>query len=142
MCFEKGTMRKILFFVLVGMLLISACGGSSSSSTSDGSSATVPASYAGKTNPFGPEAATAGADVFKANCEMCHGPQGHGDGVAGQSLEPKPKNLAVLQASASDDYLFWRISEGKPGTAMVAWKSVLTEEQIWQSVSFIRSLPE
>jgi mono/diheme cytochrome c family protein len=73
---------------------------------------------------------------------MCHGPQGHGDGPAGQSLDPKPKNLAVLRKSVGDDYLFWRINEGKSGTSMVAWKGILTEEQIWQVISFIRVLKE
>ena len=75
-------------------------------------------------------------------CEVCHGPQGHGDGPAGQALEPRPGNLAELQTQAGDDFLFWRIREGKPGTSMVAWKGILTKEQIWQTVSFIRSLKE
>lgn len=138
-------MKKILFLVLAGSLLLSACGNSSESNDSPGSTeplATVPAEYAGKSNPFGGEAATDGAKVFQTNCETCHGPQGHGDGIASQSLEPKPRNLAVLQESVGDDYLFWRISEGKPGTSMIAWKSILTEEQIWQAVSFIRTLEE
>jgi mono/diheme cytochrome c family protein len=134
-------MNKILLFMLVGILLLAACEGTSSdSSSSNEPLATVPAEYAGKTNPYGAEAAAEGAKVFQSNCEMCHGPQGHGDGPASASLEPKPKNLAVLQESVGDDYLYWRISEGKPGTSMVAWKNVLTEEQIWQAVSFIRSL--
>lgn len=133
-------MKKILFFVLAGVLLLTACGTSSESSTSSEPLATVPAEFAGKTNPFGAEAATEGAKVFQSNCEMCHGPQGHGDGPASGSLEPKPKNLAELQENVGDDYLFWRISDGKPGTSMVAWKNILTEEQIWHAVSFIRSL--
>jgi mono/diheme cytochrome c family protein len=136
-------MKKILFLVLVGSFLLTACGSSSDTSEPSGSNeplAIVPADYAGKTNPFGAEAAAEGAQVFQANCEACHGPQGHGDGIASQSLEPKPKNLAVLQESVGDDYLFWRISDGKPGTSMVAWKAILTEEQIWQAVSFIRTL--
>ena len=81
-----------------------------------------------------------GAKVFKNNCEVCHGAEGHGDGPAGQALDPQPKNLAELQAVAGDDYLFWRVSEGKPGTSMVAWKGILNEEQIWQVVSFMRTL--
>jgi mono/diheme cytochrome c family protein len=138
-------MRKFLFFVLTGSLLLSACGTSSDTSGTPASSeplATVPAEYAGKTNPFGAEAALEGAKVFQTNCETCHGSQGHGDGIASQSLEPKPKDLAVFEESVGDDYLFWRISEGKPGTSMVAWKSILTEEQIWQAVSFIRTLDQ
>ncbi|MEO8354345.1 MAG: cytochrome c [Chloroflexota bacterium] len=135
-------MKRIAFLVLLSLIFLAACGASSGSSD-DGSTAplaTVPAEFAGKTNPFGAESATDGADVFQTNCAMCHGPQGHGDGPAGQSLDPKPKNLGALQKTVGDDYLFWRIHAGKPGTSMVAWKGILTDEQIWQAVSFIRTL--
>lgn len=136
-------MRKILLMSLAGVLFLTACGGNETSSSSANENATlasVPAEYAGLTNPLGAEAADAGAEVFRTNCEMCHGPQGHGDGPAGQSLEPKPRNLANIQAAAGDDFLFWRIRDGKPGTSMVAWKGILADEQIWQVVSFIRTL--
>lgn len=137
-------MGKLLLVVVLGLLVISACGAGASSSDQNevGTLEPVPAGYAEKSNPFGPEASTDGAQIFKTNCGTCHGPQGHGDGPASGSLNPKPKNLAILQESVGDDYLFWRISEGKPGTAMLAWKGILTEEQIWQVVSFIRSLEE
>ena len=130
---------------LMGALLLTACGGNGGSTSPENENATlapVPAEYAGLTNPLGPDAAAAGAEVFHTNCETCHGPEGHGDGPAGQSLEPEPKNLAKIQAAAGDDFLFWRIREGKPGTSMVAWKGILTDEQIWQTVSFIRALNE
>lgn len=141
---DRMEMRKIKLLILLSLFFLSACGsgGGTSDQNEIGTLAPVPAEYAGMTNPFGEEAAGEGAQVFKSNCEMCHGPEGHGDGPAGGSLDPKPKNLAILQESAGDDYLYWRISEGKPGTSMVAWKSILTEEQIWQAVSFIRSLEE
>jgi mono/diheme cytochrome c family protein len=136
-------MRRIKLLVVLSIFVLAACGGAGTS-TSDqdegGTLQSVPAEYAGKTNPFGTDAAGEGEKVFQSNCQMCHGPQGHGDGPASGSLDPKPKNLAVLQETAADDYLFWRISEGKPGTSMVAWKGILSEEQIWQAVSFIRSL--
>jgi mono/diheme cytochrome c family protein len=137
-------MKQIVFLILVGLIFLTACSsGSNSSESNDFSTlATVPAEYEGKTNPFGEEMAAEGAKIFQANCEMCHGPQGHGDGPAGQSLEPHPKNLATLQKRVGDDYLFWRVSEGKPGTSMVAWKGILEEEQIWQVVSFMRTLNE
>jgi mono/diheme cytochrome c family protein len=130
-------MEKRQLFI-IGMFVLVACGISQTQDIS--TPAPVPTEFAGKTNPLGPEAAAAGADVFRANCESCHGPQGHGDGVAGQSLDPRPKNLADLQAIVGDDYLFWRIYEGKPGTAMIGWNGILTDEQIWQAVSFIRMM--
>jgi mono/diheme cytochrome c family protein len=134
--------RKILFLILANILILSACGSSKSPSglNENATLSPVPTEYAGLTNPLGAEAASQGAQVFKTNCEMCHGPQGHGDGPAGQALDPRPRNLAELQTKASDDFLFWRIREGKPGTSMVAWKGILTDEQIWQVISFIHTL--
>lgn len=135
-------MKSGTFIVLLAATLILVACGSSGSSESNvpATLAPVPPEYSGKTNPLGLDAATAGAEVFKMNCETCHGPQGHGDGPAGQVLDPKPKNLVDLQKVATDDYLFWRISTGKPGTPMVAWNGILTDEQIWETVAFIHTL--
>ena len=135
-------MKKLFFLLVISSLVLGACGSSQSASGSeaDATLAPVPAEYAGKTNPLGDDAATEGAKVFHSNCEACHGPHGHGDGPAGQSLDPRPKNLAELQEVAGDDYLFWRISTGRPGTSMVGWDGILTEQQIWQTIAFIRTL--
>lgn len=135
-------MQKFLLVMLVSLFTIVACDGGKTSSSVDENAtlASVPTEYAGLTNPLGPEAANEGAAVFKTNCQTCHGPQGHGDGPAGQALDPRPRNLAALQAAAGDGFLFWRIREGKPGTSMVGWKTILADEQIWQTVSFIRTL--
>ena len=132
-------MKKVLFAVLVfAALALAACGGGGADAVA--TLAPVPSEFAGQTNPFDADAAIEGANVFKTNCEACHGPQGHGDGPAGVALDPAPKDLAVLQATAGDDYLYWRINTGKEGTSMVAWKGVLTDEQIWQAVAFINTL--
>jgi len=134
-------MKKVIYLVLVTILL-AACGEANSSPVSDEAIvlATVPAEYAGMTNPLGSEAAGDGAAIYKNYCASCHGETGKGDGIAGQSLEPKPKDLSELSAIAGDDYLFWRISKGKEGTAMIGWAGVLDDDQIWRVVSFIRSL--
>lgn len=132
-------MKKVLFVVLMlAALVLAACGGGGVETVVALDS--VPADFAGKTNPLGADAATAGAEVFKTNCAACHGDTGLGDGPAGAALDPAPKNLAELQAQAGDDYLFWRITTGKEGTSMVPWKGILTEEQIWQVVAFLRTL--
>jgi len=129
---------KLILLILITLTLVACSSSGETESTS--ALAPVPADYAGMTNSLGTDAATAGADVFKNNCTACHGSQGHGDGPASTALDPAPKNLPELSTIAADDYLFWRISTGKEGTAMVAWKGVLTNEQIWQVVSFIRTL--
>jgi len=134
--------RKILFLILANALILAACsnGESPSGGNENTTLAPVPTEYAGLTNPLGAEAASQGAQIFKTNCEMCHGPQGHGDGPAGQALNPRPRNLAELQINAGDDFLFWRIREGKSGTSMVAWKGILTDKQIWEVIAFIHTL--
>ena len=133
-------MNKFSFGVLVfTALVVAACGGGGGADAV-ATLAPVPSEFSGQANPLGADAAAAGALVFKTNCEACHGPQGHGDGPAGAALDPAPKNLGELQTKAGDDYLFWRIYTGKEGTSMVAWKGVLTDEQIWQVVAFIRTL--
>ena len=134
-------MKMLLIVLGLALLLLVACNNDSSEVGVDNSTpAPVPAEFAGKINLLGADAVTAGAEVFKNNCEACHGPQGHGDGPAGAALDPRPKNLAVFAPAVGDDYLYWRINTGKEGTSMVAWKGVLTEEQIWQVISFIRTL--
>jgi mono/diheme cytochrome c family protein len=133
--------KHLLGWLLLGALFLSACGGGANDSPREiGTLETVPADYAGKANPLSADASTEGTQVFKTNCETCHGPLGHGDGPIGQSLDPKPQNLAELQAVAADDYLFWRIAEGRPGTSMPPWKNILDEEQIWQVIAFVRTL--
>jgi mono/diheme cytochrome c family protein len=135
-------MKKAFFVALCTQVLwLAACGENVSSGVDLASTLVpVPVEYAGKANPLGPDAAADGAIIFKTNCETCHGPQGQGDGPAGEALHPRPKNLAALQAQAADDYLYWRINTGKEGTSMAPWKGVLTDDQIWQVVAFINSL--
>lgn len=85
-----------------------------------------------------------GEKLFQANCSSCHGPTGQGDGPAARGLEPKPRNLALEQSHLDDAYLFWRISEGglmEPfNSVMPAWRGLLNEEQIWQIISYLRTL--
>jgi mono/diheme cytochrome c family protein len=122
---------------LLCMLVVAACGTPAAPSTVI---PPVPAEYAGKTSPLGADAAERGLLDYVSYCEACHGAGGHGDGPASAALNPPPASLPKLAAQVGDDYLFWRISEGKPGTAMVGWGNVLNEEQIWQVVAYIRTL--
>jgi mono/diheme cytochrome c family protein len=135
-------MKKLLCAGLLLLpVLLATCRGTSAGGIDPAEPlGTVPAEYTGRSNPLGEGASAAGAIVFRSNCVPCHGESGHGDGPAAQALVPQPANLAELQTRIGDDYLFWRIRTGKEGTAMVAWKDVLTVDQIWQLVSFIRTL--
>jgi mono/diheme cytochrome c family protein len=153
------TLRYLmLIMALLGSLVLSACGGSGAARTDSTASTdtqatagivqgvTVPSEYAGLTNPdAGNEtAAQAGKAIFDANCAACHGVDAKGDGPAAASLDPKPKDLVAVESQLSDGFLFWRISEGgamKPfNSAMPAWKNALSKDQIWEVITYIRTL--
>lgn len=100
---------------------------------------TAPAAERQKKNPI-PRAAglQEGKKVFEANCSMCHGPTGKGDGPVGAALNPKPDNLTSKKVQAqTDGALFWKISTGRG--AMPSWQT-LPEKDRWSVVDFIRSL--
>ena len=58
-------------------------------------------------------------------------------------MSPASPEAAYLLNSTpiSDEYLLWAISDGgKPfGTKMPAFKDALTEQQIWQIITYMRA---
>jgi len=103
----------------------------------------VPGEFAGKRNPLGGAVAVAaGARIFHESCASCHGDEADGRGPAAGGLVPPPANFASgpILGRHSDAYLYWRISAGKPGTAMPSFHGVLGETERWQVVGYLRSL--
>jgi mono/diheme cytochrome c family protein len=147
----KNAMKKTWFFVFIVLLLsalaLSACGGGAATATQPQGTPvpTPPAQYANKTNPMAGDqsAADAGKQIFDTNCTPCHGADAKGDGPAAASLNPKPADLADLESKFSDAYMFWRISEGGAmppfNSQMPTWKSSLSEDQIWQVITYLRT---
>ena len=105
--------------------------------------AKVPEEYSGMTAPEATDESIArGADFYKINCISCHGETGAGDGAAGAVLNPLPAPISHTAQMLADDLVFYRISEGGVPfqTAMPAWKDVMTEEQIWDVIAYVRAL--
>jgi copper transport protein len=96
-------------------------------------------------NPIPPttESVLMGRAIFERNCVACHGATGAGDGPAVDTLEYAPPPLGQHVPYHSDGTLFLWISEGIPVDEeqkfMPAWKALLTEEERWHVVNFLRS---
>ena len=83
--------------------------------------------------------AAEGKELYFANCAICHGDTGHGDGPAAKSLNPQPVDLTVHVGLHADGVLWGWITYGIPRTAMPAWQSKLTDTQRWDLVNFLRT---
>ena len=73
-----------------------------------------------------------GAALFAAQCALCHGAAGHGDGPAAKSLDPRPSDFhdAERMAQRSLYSLYSSITLGVNGTAMVGFRA-LSEDERW-----------
>lgn len=83
-----------------------------------------------------------GAKLFQNNCTSCHGEKGHGDGIAGANLDPKPANFhdPDLVWGSSPFKFYNTIRLGVPGTGMAAF-SHLTDEEVWSLAFYLKTFP-
>jgi len=98
------------------------------------------ARFAQNPTPDDPATIAAGRALYLANCAICHGPQGLGDGPAAFTLNPRPFNLQVHVPQHAPGEIFYWISEGVASTAMPGWKDKLNEKERWEIVRYLQAL--
>lgn len=101
----------------------------------------VPAGYADKHIPEGwwtdEKVVSAGKELYEGkqnidvNCAACHGMNGMPVLTGTRDLRD-----ATRVNKLSDSYMFWRVAEGVPDTAMTPWKEKLSEEEMWQVIAY------
>lgn len=80
-----------------------------------------------------------GKKIYTQLCVICHGAKGKGNGMAAMALNPKPASFNTKAFSnQTDGAIFWKISEGK--APMAAYKDLISEEERWQLINYIRTL--
>ena len=81
-----------------------------------------------------------GKRVYSDRCNVCHGEDGDGKSFASGVLNPPPKNFTSARSKQelTEEKMIQSARNGRPGTAMMAWKDILTEEEIRAVVHFIR----
>jgi thiosulfate dehydrogenase len=90
--------------------------------------------------PIEPNAANLGAGtlIYKRDCAICHGVEGHPSQIAEHMYPPAPqlwgrhRNGAVGVSMDPPGETYWKITNGIRLTGMPAFGKLLTNTQIWQ----------
>ena len=83
--------------------------------------------------------------LYKRKCTKCHGADGDGKGSAAGEIVIKPTafNAPGYMEERKDGQLFWIMLYGSEGTEMKDFgpdsDAGLSEEKLWELVSFLRS---
>jgi cbb3-type cytochrome c oxidase subunit III len=79
--------------------------------------------------------------IYRNYCSVCHGDRGDGRSRARNSLNPPPADFTSAQARASfsRERMILALNHGRPGTAMTAWTTQLSQKEIEAVVDYIRA---
>ena len=103
-----------------------------------------PTSFYRSPTQFAATSIVQGAALYSANCAMCHGADGHGDGPAANgSLVPSADLTTAHLWMHSDGELFWWLAHGieapEGGLAMPAFGGILSDDDRWHLIDYIRA---
>jgi putative copper export protein/mono/diheme cytochrome c family protein len=100
-----------------------------------------PTTFRRSSVPYHVVSVASGAALFRTHCATCHGVGGRGDGPGGAGLPRPPADLTAphtAQHTAGD--MFWWLTHGIPAGGMPPFATVLSEEERWDLINFIRTL--
>jgi mono/diheme cytochrome c family protein len=81
-----------------------------------------------------------GAEHYAAMCTGCHLAPGMRENEMRPGLNPKPPILASVPREDAGEQ-FWIIKHGLKMTAMPAWGTTHSDEELWNIVAFLQQLP-
>jgi mono/diheme cytochrome c family protein len=96
--------------------------------------------------PATPERIAHGKTLFLNYCQNCHGAKADGHGIIATNLTPSPRNLVTVASWGEkpfidympDGRLYESITNGVPGTSMGPWIKVLSDDERWEVLSYLR----
>jgi mono/diheme cytochrome c family protein len=89
-----------------------------------------------------PDKIAKGKTLFESNCSSCHGPEGKGDGIAGKTLNPPPRNFHELTGWTNGpafSKMFRTLQEGIIARGMASYSTIPPEDRT-AIILFIRTL--
>ncbi len=91
------------------------------------------------TNPLPPTSDNliAGAKVYLDHCALCHGDPVRPHSPLEESFYPRPPQFMSDAADMGDQDNYYITQHGIRWSGMPAWKDVLSDQDIWEVVTFI-----
>ncbi len=92
------------------------------------------------------ESIATGNKLYLNYCGNCHGAKADGKGTIAPNLIPEPRNLVAVVSWGekpfidymSDSRLYDSMTNGVPGTSMSPWIKVMTDEERWSVINYLR----
>ena len=83
-----------------------------------------------------------GEKVYISKCKVCHGEKGNVNQFAASVLTPPPRNFIskTSKRELTKVRMIQSVKEGRPGTAMMPWKDILTPIEIISVINYIRKV--
>ena len=87
-----------------------------------------------------PESVSLGEKIYVKNCSVCHGDKGNSAFWAQNGLNPPPRDFTSPEAHSTltRERMINSVTNGRPGTGMMPFKTRLSGEEIQAVVAFIR----
>jgi thiosulfate dehydrogenase len=79
----------------------------------------------------------AGMKIYQTNCASCHGDVNRPHGMLAESLYPRAPQFLEDAPDMPEHQNFFIVQHGIRLSGMPAWKQVLSEQQIWQVITFL-----
>lgn len=90
-----------------------------------------------------PKPAQDGAEHYHHACRLCHGAPGYSRSGFAKGLYPFPPQLTSDEAREwKNEELFWIIKNGLKMTGMPSFGVTHRDEELWETVAFLRRLPK
>jgi len=89
-----------------------------------------------------PEEIAKGKGLYDVTCATCHGPDGKGDGPAGATLNPKPRNFHELTGWTNGpnfESMYITLQEGITNRGMASYANMTPEDRI-AIITYLRTL--
>ncbi len=100
----------------------------------------APAGAAARPNPMSSssENIARGKILYETFCKQCHGVDATGVGPGSGLIRGKSTNLTYSADHHTAGDLFWKIRTGR--SAMPSYKLVFKKKQVWEMVTYIKTL--